>query len=162
MRVLAGEPVLHRSSIYLLEINNQLLIVYYFHQYSVGGLPRPKRAEIDKRRFKGIWSFQILGIGKTMIATSTKNINTHWYIVTPNNVFPDMHFFFVIDESQLACGGMHWRIIAISPEIEKSTRNTINPHAKYRIRLEGKTRIINASRLTFTADCTTRYMEFAM
>ena len=90
--------------------------------------PRENRLIITSLFFKGIWSFQIVGMGIVIITISTTNINTPWYISISNKVSALKHFLSVIVESHPALTGLHWRIRGIAPEIVRAIKKTMTPY----------------------------------
>lgn len=100
-----------------------------------------------------------MGIGSIIITTSTRNINTPWYIVIPNNVSLEKQSLLVTVGSYAARTGLHWNISGNSPDIVKATRNRIIPCPMRRMFFLGNIRMMNTVRLVLTAVATNRYAQ---
>lgn len=101
----------------------------------------------------------MVGIGRAMMTISTKNINTPWYIVIPNDASFEKQFFLTTVASYAARTGLHWNIKGNSPETVKMIKNPIIPYPMRWILGLGNTLMMKATRLVLTAVATKRYVQ---
>lgn len=99
------------------------------------------------------------GMGRTMITTSARNINTPWYIVMPNKALGERHLKSGRPLLKAAWIGLHWKTKGSSPEIVRSIKKAIIPFPASWIYRCGKTRMMKIVILILTAAATNRYVH---